>query len=112
MKRKSLDESPCAVDRTLDTIGDWWSLLIVRDALEGRRRFTEFHKSLGIPKNVLTTRLRALVAAGIFEVGPASDGSAYQEYVLTEKGKGLFKVVAALREWGEDHLFALNAPPA
>lgn len=111
MKRKSFDESPCAVARTLDTIGDWWSLLIVRDALEGRRRFTEFHKSLGIPKNVLTTRLRALVAAEIFAVGPASDGSAYQEYVLTEKGKGLFKVIAALREWGEDNLFELNAPP-
>lgn len=111
MKRKSLVESPCAVARTLDTIGDWWSLLIVRDALEGRRRFTEFQKSLGIPKNVLSARLRSLVAAGIFSLGPASDGSAYQEYTLTEKGKGLFLVIAALREWGEDNLFELGAPP-
>jgi DNA-binding HxlR family transcriptional regulator len=86
-------------------IGDWWSLLIVRDALLGKRRFNEFHKSLGLAKNILCTRLQKLVAHGILETVPASDGSAYQEYVLTEKGRGLYVVLVALRQWGEGCLF-------
>jgi DNA-binding HxlR family transcriptional regulator len=105
MKRKSLHASPCAIARTLDAIGDWWSLLIVRDALLGKRRFNEFHKSLGLAKNILCVRLRKLVAHGVLSVVPASDGSAFQEYVLTEKGRGLYVVLVALRQWGERNLF-------
>ena len=106
MKRKSLEDAPCPVARTLDVIGDWWSLLIVRDAFDGVRRFSEFQKGLGMAKNILSTRLRTLVAQGILEVAPASDGSAYQEYILTDKGRALFPVIVGLRQWGEDHLFA------
>lgn len=106
MKRKSLEDSPCPVARTLDVIGDWWSLLIVRDAFDGVRRFSEFQKGLGMAKNILSTRLRTLVAQGILEIAPASDGSAYQEYILTDKGRALFPVIVGLRQWGEDHLFA------
>ena len=106
MKRKSLEEAPCPVARTLDVIGDWWSLLIVRDAFDGVRRFSEFQKGLGMAKNILSTRLRTLVAQGILEIAPASDGSAYQEYILTDKGRALFPVIVGLRQWGEDHLFA------
>ena len=73
MKRKSLDMEKCPIARTLDVIGDWWSLLIVRDALLGKRRFGEFQKSLGLAKNILSTRLRKLVSHGVLEVGPASD---------------------------------------
>jgi len=80
----------CAVARPLDVIGDSWSLLIVRDAFDGLRRFGEFQKSLGLAKNILSARLRSLVDHGVLEAVPASDGSAYQEYVLTEKGRGLF----------------------
>ncbi|MCC7142329.1 MAG: helix-turn-helix transcriptional regulator [Candidatus Eisenbacteria bacterium] len=105
MKRKSLDMAQCPIARTLDVIGDWWSLLIVRDALLGKRRFGEFQKSLGLAKNILSTRLRKLVLHGVLEVGPASDGSAYQEYALTEKGRGLYIVLVALRQWGETCLF-------
>ncbi len=105
MKRKCLATSKCPIARTLDVIGDWWSLLIVRDALLGKRRFNEFHKSLGLAKNILCTRLQKLVAHGILETVPASDGSAYQEYVLTEKGRGLYVVLVALRQWGEGCLF-------
>ena len=72
--------------RALDAIGDWWSLLIIRDAFQGVRRFGEFERNLGVAKNILTARLRKLVAVGILEVAPASDGSKYQEYVLTKKG--------------------------
>src|SRR6266850_1720793 len=92
--------------RSLDTIGEWWSLLIVRDALGGIRRFSDFQKSLGLAKNVLSTRLKKLVACGILEQVPASDGSAYREYALTPKGRELFPVIVALRQWGESHLFS------
>src|SRR5437764_199977 len=105
MKRKSLDREKCPIARTLDVIGDWWSLLIVRDAFLGKRRFGEFQKSLGLAKNILCTRLQKLVAHGILEGRAASDGSAYQEYALTEKGRGLHIVLVALRQWGESNLF-------
>ncbi len=110
VKRKSLAGAGCPVARTLDAIGDWWSLLIVRDAFDGMRRFGEFQKSLGAAKNILAARLKTLVAHGILEHAPASDGSAYQEYVLTAKGRGLFPVVVSLRQWGEDHCFADDEP--
>lgn len=104
MKRKSLKEESCPVALSLDTIGDWWSLLIVRDAFDGISRFGEFQRSLGIAKGILATRLKALVEAGVMALAPAADGSAYQDYVLTEKGQGLFNVVVALRQWGEASL--------
>jgi DNA-binding HxlR family transcriptional regulator len=102
VKRTSLAHCDCPIARSLDAIGDWWSLLIIRDALLGRRRFGEFQKSLGLAKNILTVRLRALVDRGILETAPASDGSAYQEYVLTPKGRGIFPVLVALRQWSEE----------
>ncbi|MEV4256454.1 helix-turn-helix domain-containing protein [Spirillospora sp. NPDC049652] len=105
VRRTRLDGSACPVARSVDAIGDWWSLLIVRDAFDGSRRFGEFQRSLGVAKNILSARLRALVAAGILELVPASDGSAYQEYALTAKGRDLFPVVVALRQWGERHSF-------
>ncbi|GCD40621.1 winged helix-turn-helix transcriptional regulator [Streptomyces paromomycinus] len=104
--RTRFDDSECPVARSVDAIGDWWSLLIVRDAFDGSRRFGEFQRSLGAAKNILTARLRTLVAGGILESVPASDGSAYREYVLTPKGEALFPVIVALRQWGEQHFFA------
>jgi DNA-binding HxlR family transcriptional regulator len=102
VKRTSLEGDGCPIARSLDAIGDWWSLLIIRDALLGRRRFGEFQKSLGLAKNILTVRLRTLVDQGILKVTPASDGSAYQEYVLTPKGRGVFPILVALRQWSEE----------
>lgn len=104
-KRKSLKTDPCPVARALDVIGERWSLLIVRDAFDGMRRFGEFQKSLGVAKNILADRLHTLVDEGIFTVAPASDGTAYQEYVLTQKGLALFPVVVGLRQWSEAQLF-------
>jgi DNA-binding HxlR family transcriptional regulator len=97
--------SECPVARTLEAIGDRWSLLIIRDAFDDIRRFSEFQKSLGVAKNILATRLKTLVEVGVFEVGPASDGSAYKEYVLTDKGREIFPVVVSMRQWGERFLF-------
>lgn len=108
MKRTRLEESTCPVARSLDIIGDWWSLLIVRDALRGIKRFGEFQKSLGIAKNMLTTRLKLLVDEGILRLQPTSDGSAWQEYVLTDKGRALQTVLVALSQWGNEFLFAEN----
>lgn len=110
MRRKSLDDASCPVARSLDVIGDWWSLLLVRDALNGLRRFKEFEASLGMAKNILSTRLKALVEQGILETAPASDGSAYREYLPTEKGRKLFPVIIALSQWGTDHLFDSGEP--
>lgn len=105
MKRKNLEEEDCPIARSLSAIGEWWSLLILRDAFLGKRRFGEFEKSLGLAKNILSSRLHKLVADGILEIVPASDGSAYQEYVLTEKGRDLFPILVSLRQWGEKYLF-------
>lgn len=105
VKRTSHQNAGCPVARPLDAIGDWWSLLIIRDAFDGLRRFGEFKKSLGLAKNILSARLRNLVEHGVLQMVPASDGSAYQEYVLTEKGRGLFPVLVALRQWGEEFYF-------
>jgi DNA-binding HxlR family transcriptional regulator len=104
-KRISHKDSPCGVARPLDAIGDWWSLLIVRDAFDGLRRYGEFQRSLGLAKNILSARLRNLVAHDILDTVPASDGSPYQEYVLTEKGRGLFPLLVAIRQWGDDFFF-------
>lgn len=110
MKRKSFREAECPVARSLDAIGDWWSLLIVRDAFDGIKRFGEFQQNLGIARGMLSTRLRDLVEAGVLDLAPASDGSAYREYVLTEKGQRLFIIIVALRQWGEDHLYNTDEP--
>ncbi|MFG2527993.1 winged helix-turn-helix transcriptional regulator [Streptomyces sp. NPDC048516] len=108
--RTRFDDSECPVARSVDAIGDWWSLLIVRDAFDGSRRFGEFQRSLGVAKNILTARLRTLVAGGVLASVPASDGSAYREYVLTSKGQALFPVIVALRQWGEQNFFAAGEP--
>jgi DNA-binding HxlR family transcriptional regulator len=102
VKRTSFEGAECPIARSLDAIGDWWSMLIIRDALLGSRRFGEFQKNLGLAKNILTVRLRALVDQGILKMAAASDGSAYQEYVLTPKGRGVFPILVALRQWNEE----------
>jgi len=102
VKRTSFEHDDCPIARSLDAIGDWWSLLILREALFGVARFSEFQKKLGLAKNILTVRLRGLVDQGILKTAPASDGSAYQEYLLTPKGRGVFPILVALRQWSEE----------
>ncbi|MDP9898689.1 DNA-binding HxlR family transcriptional regulator [Variovorax ginsengisoli] len=100
-----MNTATCPVARALDVVGDRWSLLIVRDAFDGVSRFGDFQASLGMARNILASRLKALVEDGVLEVQPAADGSAYQQYVLTAKGQLLFPVIVSLRQWGEGHLF-------
>lgn len=101
VKRTSFEGDACPIARSLEAIGDWWSLLIIREALFGVSRFGEFQSKLGMAKNILAVRLRSLVDNGILATAPASDGSAYSEYVLTPKGRGVFPVLVALRQWSE-----------
>ncbi|WPP87257.1 helix-turn-helix domain-containing protein [Acinetobacter pittii] len=100
-----IKDEACPVARCVNLIGDRWSLLIVRDAFDGMRRFGDFQRSLGVARNILSDRLKKLVDAGVLELQNASDGTAYQEYVLTAKGESLFPVIVALRQWGEQNLF-------
>ncbi|MDQ9947911.1 helix-turn-helix domain-containing protein [Acinetobacter sp. 12966] len=100
-----IKDEPCPVARCVNLIGDRWSLLIVRDAFDGMRRFGDFQRSLGVARNILSDRLRKLVDADVLEMQDASDGTAYKEYILTAKGESLFPVVVALRQWGEHNLF-------
>ena len=98
---ETVNGQPCPVARSVDLIGDRWSLLIVRDAFDGMRRFSDFQRSLGVARNILSDRLKKLVDAGILQTEAAAKGSAYQAYVLTPRGESLFPVVLALRQWGE-----------
>lgn len=103
-KKRAFSDDPCPIARTLGIIGDWWSLLIIRNAIGRPQRFGELQRSLGLAKNILATRLRKLVDAEILETAPASDGSAFNEYRLTEKGQQLYVVLTALWQWGERHV--------
>ena len=94
----------------LEVVGDWWSLLIVRDAFLGVRRFDDFHARLGIPRNTLNQRLSHLVGAGILQRTPYQDRPLRHEYRLTDKGRDLFHVITAMRQWG-DRWAAPDGPP-
>lgn len=94
----------CGVAKSLEIIGERWTLLIVRDAFFGLRRFEEFQASLGIARNVLTDRLNRLVDEGVFERVRYSERPERFEYRLTAKGRELHVALAALREWGDRHV--------
>ena len=94
----------CAVLRTLNTLGDMWTLGILRCVFYGQRRYTEIQRELGIATNVLADRLDALVAHGILEKVPYQDRPVRHEYVLTPKGADFAPAIVALREWGRLHL--------
>jgi DNA-binding HxlR family transcriptional regulator len=100
MKRTRFDSRECPVAQALEIIGEWWSLLIIRDAFRGLRRFETFQASLGIARNMLSRRLKALVAAGILERRPYRERPRRYEYRLTEKGRDLMPVMISLMEWG------------
>lgn len=99
----------CPAARLLDLLGDRWSLLIIRDAMDNARAFTDFQRRTGIARNTLTDRLRSLVARGILTQETAASGRR-QIYVLTEAGRDLFTVIVAMRQWGERHAFADDEP--
>jgi DNA-binding HxlR family transcriptional regulator len=103
MRRKSLEPSQCPIARCLERVGEWWSILILRDAFLGSTRFEQFQKSLGIGSNILTRRLTALVEAGLLERRPYSEHPPRDEYLLTERGRDFRPVLWSLLAWGNRH---------
>jgi DNA-binding HxlR family transcriptional regulator len=99
--RKALDHLDCAVTNTVDTVGDRWTLLILRDAFFGVRRFDDFQRDLHIARNVLADRLEKLVTRGLLMTRRYRDNPPRHEYLLTDKGKDLFDVLMALWRWGD-----------
>src|SRR6201996_5432991 len=109
MQRKSFDDMPCPIARSLERVGEWWSILILRDAFHGLTRFDQFQKNLDIAPNMLTRRLNALVDSGLLERRRYSERPPRDEYVLTERGRDFRPVLWALLAWGNKH-FAPEGP--
>ncbi len=110
MRRTSYKDMNCSVAQCLEVVGECWSLLILRDAFLGIRRFDDFQARLGISRNVLNQRLCRLVEHGVLERVPYQEHPPRHEYRLTDKGRDLWLVVAALRQWG-DKWAAPDGPP-
>lgn len=110
VQRRSFEDMNCSVAQCLEVVGEWWSLLIVRDAFLGVRRFDDFQARLGISRNILNQRLTKLVDEGILERVPYQDNPPRSEYRLTEKGRDLWHVLTAMRQWG-DRWAAPDGPP-
>jgi DNA-binding HxlR family transcriptional regulator len=110
MKKISFDGRNCSVARSLELIGEWWTLLIILEAFFGTRRFSDFEKNLGISKNVLTERLRKLVSHGILRQAP-DDGGKRQIYRLTDMGRDLFPIIATMMQWGDKWIMGEGNEP-
>jgi DNA-binding HxlR family transcriptional regulator len=110
VERKSFADMHCSVAQCLEVIGEWWSVLIVRDAFLGVSRFGDFQQRLGISRNILNQRLKRLVDAGILQKIPYSDHPPRHDYHLTAKGRDLWPVLTAIRQWG-DKYEAPQGPP-
>lgn len=109
MKRKTLGNMQCPVARSLERVGDWWNILILRDAFYGIRRFDGFQQSLGIATSTLARRLDDMVASGLLEKRPYSERPPRHEYVLTQAGRDFRPVLLAMVGWGNRH-FAPEGP--
>jgi DNA-binding HxlR family transcriptional regulator len=103
MVKKSFGNMHCSLAQALDVVGEWWSLLIVRDFFlgGGKRRFEQLRDSLGISRNILTERLKTLTAAGVIERVPVQEGGKRCGYQLTEKGRDLLPTLVAMMQWGD-----------
>ncbi|WP_040735123.1 winged helix-turn-helix transcriptional regulator [Nocardia tenerifensis] len=110
MRRTSFEDMNCSLAQCLEVVGEWWTLLIVRDALLGVTRFDDFRDRLGIARNVLAQRLEHLVAHDILTREPYQDNPVRHDYRLTPKGRSLWLVVTAMRQWGDDWA-APDGPP-
>jgi DNA-binding HxlR family transcriptional regulator len=108
---KDYEGQICSVARSLELIGERWSLLVIRDVFRGKRRFDEIQQSLGLARNVLTARLQRLVDEGILERRAYSERPPRFEYFLTEKGIDLWPVLVAIQGWGDRHLAGADGPP-
>ncbi len=105
MRRTRFEDAVCPIARTTDLMGDWWTPMVMREAFLGRRRFDEFQKALSVSRGVLAKRLSRLVVEGLLEKLAYEDRPPRFEYVLTEKGRAFYSVLAAMWRFGEDWLW-------
>ena len=105
MRRTRFDDAPCPIARTADLIGDWWTPMVMREAFLGRRRFDEFQQALALSRGVLAQRLARLVDEGLLARRLYQERPPRHEYVLTEKGRAFYPVLAAMWRWGSDWLW-------
>jgi len=110
MERKSFSGMHCSVAQCLEVVGEWWTLLIVRDAFLGVTRFDEFQRRLGISRNVLGQRLARLIELGVLTKVPYGEHPPRFDYRLTDRGRDLWPVITAMRQWGDKHA-APHGPP-
>src|ERR1700722_19033594 len=110
VERKSFAAMDCSVAQCLEVIGEWWSMLIVRDVFMGVTRFEDFQRRLGISRNILQQRLKTLVDTGVLVRVPYSEHPPRDDYRLTDKGRDLWPVLTAMRQWGDRHA-APSGPP-
>ena len=110
-KLEKYDPLNRSIAHVLDIIGEGWSILIIREAYLGTRRFEEFQRQLGIARNILTARLKKLCQNEILDRVPIKDGAKRCEYLLTPKGKKLMPLLVALSQWGDTWIFGENAEP-
>lgn len=108
--KKDFSAMNCGIARALDVVGEWWTLLLLRDVYRGIRRFDELQQSLGVATNVLTARLRRLVEEGILVRRAYQERPPRYEYVLTDKGRALSPVLVGLMQWGEQYYLADGSP--
>lgn len=101
MQRTSFEDVNCSVAQCLEAVGEWWSLLVVRDAFLGVTRFDDFQARLGISRNTLNQRLSHLAESGVLTKVPYQDHPPRSEYKLTDKGRDLWHVITAMRQWGD-----------
>jgi DNA-binding HxlR family transcriptional regulator len=111
MRRTRFDDAPCPIARTADLIGDWWTPMVMREAFLGRRRFDEFQHALSLSRGVLAQRLARLVDVGLLERRPYQARPPRHEYVLTDKGRAFYPVLAAMWRWGSDWLWEEGSEP-
>jgi DNA-binding HxlR family transcriptional regulator len=111
MRRTRFDEWPCPIARATDLVGDWWTPLVLRESYYGVRRFEDFQKTLGIGRNILTQRLNRLVDEGLLVRRPYQEKPLRNEYVLTDKGRDFYPVLAAMIAWGDRWLSGEEGPP-
>jgi len=111
VKRTPFADWPCSLARTVDIVGDWWTPLVLRECFLGTRRFDDFQRHLGIGRNILTQRLGRLVDEGMLARRPYQEHPPRREYVLTDKGRDFFPVVAAIMRWGDRWLDDGAGPP-
>lgn len=111
MTQRTYDNQDCSVARTLEVVGERWTMLILREAFSRVRRFEEMQRNLGVARNVLADRLQTLVGAGILERKRYQERPERFEYRLTEKGLDLYPALIALMSWGDKYMAPKEGPP-